>query len=258
MVVLTLDQIGARLGKKTVLSNISAGPFRSGDVIAVVGPNAAGKSTLFKRICGLITGPGQVDYRYKGVSLEKSRDGMCYVPQNTMVSVALSVYEAVLLAKKQGGDWHVSSRDMAIVDQTLALLGILDLSNRPVGELSGGQMQLVSIAQALVRDPNVLLLDEPTSALDLSRSHQILALMRSLAKKRNMLVMMALHDLNDVLRYADHTLVIANGTLVAGGATQDVITEALLHDVYRVRARLELCSAGQTQVIVDGALNEYV
>lgn len=258
MVVLTLDQIGARLGKKNVLSNISAGPFRGGDVIAVVGPNAAGKSTLFKRICGLVNGQGHVDYQYHDTSPGSPHDGMCYVPQNTMVSVALSVYEAVLLAKKQGGDWHVSQQDMETVDQTLNLLGILDLSNRPVGELSGGQMQLVSIAQALVRDPKVLLLDEPTSALDLSRSHQILALMRSLAKKRDMLIMMALHDLNDVLRYADHTLVIANGALVAGGATQDVITETLLHDVYQVRARLEPCSAGQTRVIVDGALNEYV
>lgn len=143
---------------------------------------------------------------------------------------------------------------MAHIDDTFDALRITELAFRHLSELSGGQRQQVSIAQALVRKPDVLLMDEPTSALDLSRQIEVLALIRELAVHMDMTVLIALHDLNHALRYCDNVIVIADGTMVASGPVASVITENLLRDVYHVDARIERCSRGQAFVIVDGTI----
>tara|TARA_R110001583_G_scaffold195426_2_gene373156 strand:- start:14116 stop:14916 length:801 start_codon:yes stop_codon:yes gene_type:complete len=262
MVTLQLHQLGATIGKRTILADISAGPFQGGDVIAVIGPNAAGKSTLFKRIAGLTAGAGTVEHTIKNETGSQTAtppaSSICYMPQNLAANAVLSVYEAVLLARKQGASWRVSDDDIAIVDATLVALGILELSERNIGALSGGQQQLVGISQALVREPDILLMDEPTSALDLSRSLDVLEFVRDLAKQQGMIIFIAIHDLNHVLRYADKTMIIANGRLVASGDSHDVITNDMLADVYGVRARLEECRLGIRHVMVDGTLKSRI
>jgi iron complex transport system ATP-binding protein len=105
-----------------------------------------------------------------------------------------------------------------------------------------------------VRKPEVLLMDEPTSALDLHRQIGVLEFVADLARRTGMIVLIALHDLNHALRYCTNTIVIAKGEMAASGATADVITPAMLRDIYRVDARLESCSRGRPMVIVDGAL----
>lgn len=131
---------------------------------------------------------------------------------------------------------------------------IEDLAFRGLDALSGGQRQLVSLGQALVRKPEVLLMDEPTSALDLHRQIDVLEFVANLAGRTGMIVLIALHDLNHALRYCTNTIVIANGEMAASGTTADVITPAMLRDIYRVDARIESCSRGRPMVIVDGAL----
>ena len=111
----------------------------------------------------------------------------------------------------------------------------------------------MAIAQALARNPEVLLMDEPTSALDLHRQIEVLDFMRRLAAKRGMAVLIAIHDLNHALRYCDQTLVIANGRLIASGRTSEIVTARMLHDTYRIDARIETCSQGLPHVIVDAA-----
>ncbi|MFN3986904.1 MAG: ABC transporter ATP-binding protein [Rhodocyclaceae bacterium] len=247
MVSIRLDGLGARYGKALSLQDISTPTFRAGEVVAVIGPNAAGKSTLFKRICGLIDGPGQVWVD----GLAPGAGGICYMPQDIAASAALSVYESVLLACKQGGGWRVSEAELRQIDQTLAALGIASLSFRHVGELSGGQRQLVSLAQVLVRNPEIVLMDEPTSALDLSRQVEVLGHMKKLAREKGVLVLVTLHDLNHVMRFCDQVLVIAGGRQVACGPTAEIVTPALLRETYHVEARVESCSRGFGQVIVD-------
>jgi len=247
MVSLRLKGIGASYGSNRILSDITTPPFEAGEVIAVIGPNAAGKSTLFKRIAGLSSGPGTV--MLQG---DASAQGICYMPQDTACSTALSVFEAVMLACKQGGSLRVSSSDLEVVDETLSVLGINAISTRSVGDLSGGQRQLVGIAQALVRRPRILLMDEPTSALDLHRQVEVLSLVRRLAQERQMIIMIALHDLNQVLRFSDKVIVIEGGRLHACGRVEEIITPSLLRSVYQVEARIEPCSRGERHLIVDG------
>jgi iron complex transport system ATP-binding protein len=249
MVALTLDNLGASYGRHRILSGISTGCLQGGCLTAVVGPNAAGKSTLFKRIAGLIKGEGSVTVE----GGKRGRDGICYMPQDTGANAVLTVYESIVLASRQGAGWRVGEGDLAEIDRLLDSLNIASLAFRNLGELSGGQRQLVGIAQALARNPEVLLMDEPTSALDLHRQIEVLDFMRQLAARRGMAVLIAIHDLNHALRYCDQTLVIANGRLVASGRTADIVTAQMLRETYRVEARIETCSQGLPHVVVDAA-----
>ncbi|TBN31565.1 ABC transporter ATP-binding protein [Pseudomonas sp. BGI-2] len=248
MVKIQLDNLGARYGQREIISGVTTASFTGGQVVAVVGPNAAGKSTLFKRMAGLIDGPGHIILQ----DSKKSHQGISYMPQGLNASARLTVYESVLLARKQlTPGWVVHDDELKLVDEILGALGITELSFRNLGELSGGQQQLVSIAQTLVRKPEILLMDEPTSALDVHRQVQVLNFMRALARKREVIVFIAIHDLNQALRFADQVLVIANGTSQGSGPSNDVITEVMLRTAYKVEARIETCSRGQHHILID-------
>jgi len=248
MVSIQLQDLGASYGQRSIISGVSSPRFVGGQVVAVVGPNAAGKSTLFKRIAGLIDGPGQVILQ----GSTKGSQAISYMPQGLNASARLTVYESVLLARKQlSPAWAVQDDELALVEEMLAALGITGLSMRNLGELSGGQQQLVSIAQTLVREPDVLLMDEPTSALDMHRQVQVLNFMQALARKRQVIVFIALHDLNQALRFADQVLVIADGTAQGSGPCHQVINARMLREVYKVEARIERCSRGQPHILID-------
>lgn len=251
MVKLRLEEVGAGYGRRQIISGISTPTFLGGQVVAVIGPNAAGKSTLFKRMAGLIEGLGRVLLE----GSPKGMDGICYMPQDITANARLTVYESILLARKQQEpSWAVHDTDLARIDDIMASLGITELAFRHLSELSGGQRQLVSIAQALAREPDILLMDEPTSALDMYRQVQVLNFMRTLARQRGIIVFIAIHDLNQALRFADQVLVIADGTLQGSGPCEAVITVDMLSSVYKIQARIERCSQGAGHVIVDGVV----
>lgn len=255
MVELALQGLEVSYGSRLVLRGVTLPALRGGEVTALLGPNAAGKSTLFRRIVGQLKGPGTVmlDGRVLDGLPPQHPDQPCYLPQDNAAHAALTVFEAVLLAGKQGGGWAVSNAEADNVTRTLAMLDIGDLASRSLLELSGGQRQLVSLAQALVRQPRVLLLDEPTSALDLQRQVEVMDLLRRLARQRGLCVVIAIHDLNQALRFADQVAVLSSGRVVAHGAPAAVLTPALLREVYGVEARLERCSRGVPFLAVDGS-----
>jgi iron complex transport system ATP-binding protein len=236
------------------LSDITTPVLSGGEVVAVIGPNGAGKSTLFRRIAGLVPGRGEV---LVGGPAGGPCSPPCYLPQDTAANAVLTVYESIVLARKQGRgrrSWSVGDGDLRLVDNVLRELDIEDLSFRSLGELSGGQRQMVSIAQSLVREPEILLMDEPTSALDLHRQFEVLSLVKRLAQVRKICVLIAVHDLNQAFRIADRVIVLAGGRLVAVGAPRDVITAQLLEEVYGVRARVEAAGPGDLPyVVVEGS-----
>ena len=253
MVQLSLSGVGVAYGKRRVLSDVDAADLRGGEVVALIGANAAGKSSLFRRIAGLAAGDGTVTLGGTSRVAGRTTPQCCYLPQDTAVNAVLTVYESILLALKQGGAWSVSDEELRRIDGVLRDLEIEDLAFRGLGELSGGQRQLVSIAQTLVREPDVLLLDEPTSALDLHRQFEVLSLVRRLARERGMLVLISIHDLNQALRFADRVMVLAHARLVAMGDPRAIVTPALLDEVYGVRARVETLAGGEPYVLVEGS-----
>lgn len=247
MVSLELRQVSAGYGSRPVLQDITTPVLTGGQLVALIGPNAAGKSTLFRRIFGLSKGAG--DVRVSGATVARP---IAYMPQDNGARPVLSVYESVLLARMQGGSLRVTAHDHTEVERILGVLGIAHLKARNVGDLSGGQRQMVGAAQALVQNPEILLMDEPTSALDLSRQIDLLALLQRLAKEQGLLIIVALHDLGHALRFSDSALLISNGSLVASGPTEKVITPDLLRRVFEVETRIEPCSKGLPQLIIEG------
>jgi iron complex transport system ATP-binding protein len=255
MVSLAVRDLDVAYGSRAILRGVTLPELRGGEVTALLGPNAAGKSTLFRRIVGQLKGPGTValDGRALDGLPPQHPDRPCYLPQDNSSSAALTVFEAVLLAGKQASGWAVTDAEADAVTRTLMMLEIEDLASRNLTELSGGQRQLVSLAQALVRAPRVLLLDEPTSALDLQRQVEVLELLRGLARRQKLCVVIAIHDLNQALRFADQVVVLGGGRIVASGPPTAVLTPALLREVYGVEARLEHCSRGVPFLAVDGS-----
>jgi iron complex transport system ATP-binding protein len=254
MVSLALKGVGVSYGRRMVLQDVDTPELRGGEVVAVIGANAAGKSSLFRRIAGLVPGTGAVSISGQSIVPKRARPNACYLPQDTAVNAVLTVYESILLAFKQGGSWSVSDAELRRIDAVLRELEIEDLAFRGLGELSGGQRQLVSIAQTLAREPDILLLDEPTSALDLHRQFEVLSLVRRLARERGMLVLISIHDLNQALRFADKVMVLAHSRMVALGVPREIVTPALLADVYGVRARVEMIGGDQPHVVVEGSI----
>lgn len=248
MVSLELDQIGARYGRRVILEDITAPPIQGGALTALVGANAAGKSTLFRRIAGHLKGQGSA--RISGAT----QDDLRYMPQDTGMTAALTVYESVILALKQGaGGWRLSAPELAAVDDALNRFGIAHLADHQLAELSGGQRQSVSIAQTLVSRPRIVLMDEPTSALDLHRQFEVLQALQTYAAETGAVILLALHDLNQAMRCCATTLAIANGRTLGTGPTLDVLTPDLIRELYGIEARVESCSRGCPVMIVDGS-----
>lgn len=163
----------------------------------------------------------------------------------------LCVFDVVLIARRaMVGESRAAG--IGRVEAVLEGLGIYHLSDRPVCELSGGQQQLVALAQALVRDPDVLLLDEPTSALDLRRQLEVLHLVRRLTAERDLVTVAALHDLGFASRFADRFLLLHEGRIAADGAPHEVVSDPLAGAAYGVDIRLERTSRGD--LVVDPCL----
>lgn len=127
-------------------------------------------------------------------------------------------------------------------------LGIADLGDRKIGESSGGHLQMVAVAQALSRQPLVLLMDEPTSSLDMEHQFSICSWVRRLTDARGITTVMALHDLNIAARFADTVCMLEAGRIRCCGPPVEILTEEIIRSVYRVSARAEIDAGGRPLV----------
>ncbi|MES2531043.1 MAG: ABC transporter ATP-binding protein [Pseudomonadota bacterium] len=245
--------------RRAVISDLQLPPLRRRRVTALVGPNGAGKSTLLKALAGLV--PAQGSLRLGDEALDRQRPAqrarrIGYMPQFVPDGVELTVLESLLAAlRTQTRDaLRTGAPPIDRAQMLLQALGIAPLALRPLDGLSGGQRQLVSLAQAVIREPDVLLLDEPTSALDLRHQAMVMGTARSLAQQ-DRIVVAVLHDLSLAARWADDIVVLHRGRLHSAGTPEQVFTPGMLAQVYGVRARAECCSAGWLQIVVDGPID---
>ncbi|MEM9603201.1 MAG: ABC transporter ATP-binding protein [Pseudomonadota bacterium] len=239
---LVLDAVSFAYGKTTVLHDATAGGMPRRSLTALVGPNASGKSTLFKCVSGLLKArSGAVrldDADLAALHLRARLQTVCFMPQYFASNAALSVFDVVLMACKNLSGWTVSDGDIKRVAAVLESCGISHLADSYIGELSGGQSQLVSIAQSLVRQADVYLFDEPTSALDLRHQLAVLHRIKTHVAAYNAVGIVALHDLNLAARFADQLILLGNGRVRATGAPQAVLSTPELADTYGVEIAL--------------------
>jgi iron complex transport system ATP-binding protein len=218
---------------KTVLEDIQM-TVGANEVLTILGPNGVGKTTLLRCINGLLkvrNGTIMIDgedlRRMSRVDVAK-RIG--YVPQRADVS-QITVFDFVLLGRKPHITWDVSKKDIKLAKDIIDRLGLDELSLKYITEISGGELQKVQIARALVQEPKILLLDEPTSSLDLCNQHQIMSTIVDVVKRNDLTAIMTLHDINLALRYSDKFLMLKEGKIFAAGG-HEVITPENIEAVY--------------------------
>jgi iron complex transport system ATP-binding protein len=258
---LNVGDVHIAYGRRQVVRGLSLPELRPGTVTALIGPNGAGKSTLLRGIAGLERMSGDVSLQGRSlntVSIAERARQITYMPQNLPPGLSLSVMESVVAALRAGTSDGVPLSSEACLREAyhaLQRIGITHLADHLLNGLSGGQRQLVSLAQLIARRPKVMLLDEPTSALDLNYQLKVMACVRDMVREHQLIAVVVLHDISLAARHADQLAVLRDGQLFAFGGAGQILTPGLLADVYGVQGRVEFCSQGSIQVLVDGALN---
>lgn len=254
-----LNGVNIRLGGKTVLSDVDLEVAR-GEFIAVLGPNGAGKSTLMKALLGLVPLTSGTA-RIFGRSPVQARSEVGYLPQRRSfdASVRIRGRDLVRLGL-DGASWGIpvplTSRARARyreqrreIDETIALVGAEAYAGRALGELSGGEQQRLLIAQALVRNPRLLILDEPLDSLDLPNQTSVAALLAELCASQGVAVLLVAHDVNPLLSYLDRVVYLAAGRALTG-PVEDVITAEQLSVLYG--SPIEVLRATDGRLVVVG------
>lgn len=249
---LSISNLSAGYSGRAILENINIPIIEGGSFVGLIGPNASGKSTLFKTLAGLIKPmSGSIEINDEDITNLKRKDRsrrVAYMPQAFGCNALLTVFESVLLALKQTSGWRVRSDNLDRVSDTLNALGLSHLSSRGIADLSGGQAQMVAVAQTLVRAPEVILLDEPTSALDLHHQLSIMTSIQAEVGRRKPVVMAALHDLNLAAKFCDRLVLLRDGKVLADGLPADILSLPVIGETYRVETDLEKTHRGALYV----------
>ena len=239
---LSVQHLSFSYGARRVLQDVSL-DVAPGTFCALLGPNGSGKSTLVKAIAGVHraqSGTVAVEgRRTSSLGRRELAKVVGYVPQAGDAPFDLTVREAVMLGRTPHFGIAPRAEDRARVEDAIARMGLENIAERSMSELSGGQAQRALIARALAQDTRVLLLDEPTSALDLRYQIETLQLVRQITREEGISALIAIHDLNHAARYCDQIVVLHGGRLVADGSPAEALQASVLRTVYEVDVQVE-------------------
>ena len=202
--IITLEHVSARYQNNNALNDINLNIYQ-GEYIGIFGPNGSGKTTLFKTILGLkIPFQGNIKL-FNSTNLKKERYKIGYVPQNPSVdkSFPASAFEVVEMGQygKVGFLKPLTEKHHQYTEKALHDVHMGDFKNRPIGHLSGGELQKVMVARALVSQPKVILLDEPTSSLDFVMTRELMELLKELNERYNITIICIHHHLDLLLPF---------------------------------------------------------
>ncbi len=225
---------------KKILDDITF-DMKENHFIAILGNNGAGKSTLLKCINGINTSEkGTVFISGKNVLKMHNREiakRIAYVAQKNE-GTRVTVFDTVLLGRKPYIKWDATEEDLKLVEKIIEQMGLSEYKLRYIDEISGGELQKVMLARALAQQPKLLLLDEPTSSLDPKNQYEVLSIIKNIAKKENIAVIIVIHDLNLALRYCDRFLFIKNEKIYSYGDIQTMTANCIEH-VYEMPVAVE-------------------
>jgi iron complex transport system ATP-binding protein len=257
--MLEVQSLRVAYGHRLVLKDLSL-TVPAGTILGVIGPNGAGKTTLVRAISGVLPLAGG-SVRVNGAGLDGLKPNerarmVAVVPQARQLPPAFTGGELVLLGRTPHLNWlgHTTRRDEERVRLALERARAVDLAGRRLGELSGGEQQRLLLARALAQEAPVLLLDEPTTHLDLQYQISLLDQVAGLARRDGLAVVLALHDLNLVARYADQVALLVDGELHALGAPGMVLRADLLAQVYNLPLQVLENTASGRPVILPAML----
>ncbi|QHT61087.1 metal ABC transporter ATP-binding protein [Paenibacillus lycopersici] len=225
-----VEHIHVRISGKPILADVSF-QVKSGEFLGILGPNGAGKTTLFRVLLQLLK-PQSGTVRLP-VTLDKGETAIGYVPQFRQIDPELPMLavDFVSLGLPHTIRPWLNRADKGAIAEALELTGATGLSRTSIGQLSGGERQRIFLAQALVRNPKLLLLDEPTSNLDPGAQEEMAAVIDRVCKERKISVMLISHDVNLINRYADRILYLTPQQY-AIGTVDEVMQTSVLQRLY--------------------------
>lgn len=225
-----------------IINDVSFNVHR-GEFFCIVGPNGCGKSTLLKAISNIIDYKGTIKLENEDIKKFNRKalaTKLAFMTQNSNIFFPYTIYDTVALgryAHLKGILSRLSKKDNEIIEESLKAVGIFDIKDKYINELSGGQLQRVFLARAFAQSPEVILLDEPTNHLDLRYQIEILEYLKTWAKENNKIVVAVLHDLNLVQNFGDKVLMLDSGNIKGIGKTKEVLNGNDLEDVYGINIK---------------------
>lgn len=258
--VLEMQNIAIGYNNTTILQGVSFG-VHSGELIGIIGPNGAGKSTLLKSIERIIQPTeGKILLSNKDIQSIKEKDfahEISYLQQQTAIPFAYKVRDLVMAGRFCHLSWWQQERedDREIVQAAMEYTGVAGLADRSVNDLSGGQRQRVMLAKVLAQQTPIMLLDEPATGLDIIYQEEMFGFCQALCKAGKT-VIMVVHELSLAARFCSRLLLIANGSLLADGSPEDVLTENLLSQAYGTDIKVSLNEkTGHADIYANSAQN---
>jgi len=249
--MIQICNISFSYGKTEAVKNVSF-VVQAGECVGVLGNNGSGKSTLITCINKIrIPKTGSVCIDEKDIhkmSRPETARNVSYVAQKNEMN-HVTVFDSVLLGRKPYIKWAVSQEDIDICDEIINNVGLTSFKMRYVNELSGGELQKVMLARALVQQPKLMLLDEPTSNLDPKNQYEMMALIRTMTIERGISAIIVLHDISLALRFCDRFLLIKDGEVYKYG-DESVVTPEAIYDVYGIESTIEVIN-GRKIVVVN-------
>jgi iron complex transport system ATP-binding protein len=241
LVRLEVRNLSFGYGRRRILKKISL-TVPKGSIVSLVGPNGSGKTTLLRCLVGFLNyQEGAILIDGQEIRSNEWRNlvrRIGYVPQIEGNGFPSTVFDMVLLGRRQHINWRPSERDLDAAAETLVLLNLKDLALRDMSELSGGEKQKVLMARALAKEPELLIMDEPTSSLDLKHQLEALNTVACLAEEQGITVIMAMHDLNLAALYSDRLIMLQRGRIRGDAPPKEILTTQNISSLYGIEVNV--------------------
>lgn len=260
MEAIRVENLTVAYENHTIIENMNLS-LPKGKINIIIGGNGCGKSTLLKTI-SRINKPvsGEIFINQKNIKKVKEKEiarEVAFLPQGPVCPNGITVRELVAYGrfpyqKMIGG---LSSHDQEVINWAIEQTGLSEFADRAVENLSGGQRQRAWIAMTLAQETEIIMLDEPTTYLDLSYQLEVLEILQKLNRKRNITVVVVLHEINNAFKFADHIVGLKKGKVICEGRPMDVITEETLKTIYGIEAQLKKSETGDYPVCIEYELN---
>ena len=237
--MIELNDLYCGYGSGDVLRGISL-QAASGEFLSIAGPNGCGKSTLLKAIARLLPYRGTITIKNKEINSFTEKElskNIALLGQISPLYFPYTVYDTVAMgryAHSKGWFGSLDKTDRAAVENALGTLGLDDLGDALINELSGGQLQRVFLARTLAQDPKIILLDEPTNHLDSKNQITLLDHLAAWVKEGERVIIAVFHDLNLALRYSTAAILMTEGTIAAQGTPAEVFSDPLINTLSEV------------------------
>lgn len=236
--MLSFKNVSAGYNGKPVIEDINFS-LKKGENLAIIGPNSCGKTTLLRAAAGIIDHQGEICLQGKALSGMKRKDiaeHIAMMSQINHVHFPYTIYETVMMGRyrflRKNLFGKPSIKDRELVEETLEKTKLLDIANKKLNVLSGGQLQRVYLAHTLVQEPDLILLDEPTNHMDIKYQVDVVDFLRDWSQREGKAVVGVFHDINLAMELTDNLMFMKEGRVFGMGRAGELISKSFLEEIY--------------------------